>query len=163
MTRIKHGPMPAIITCTVPARFPEGIDTRNIDAGISIKRNPIVYQLMRDMRYIEGLATGVPLIKGEMKKAGLLLPKFEIVGSFFMLTLYNRLGEHFDFNTLNERQKLGIEIIRKNGKITSKEYASITGVAAPTAIADLSKLVKEGIPNNVGRTRGAFYIIAESK
>lgn len=146
-----------------PGTLPDGIDMRNIDAGVSIKRNPIIYQLMRDMHYMEGLATGVPLIKGEMNRAKMPQPRFEIIGSFFKLTLYNRLGEHFNFNTLNERQKVGIEAIRKNGKITSKEYAGITNVAAPTAVADLSKLVKEGILNKIGRTRGAFYIIAEGK
>ncbi len=146
-----------------PGTPPEGISIEAMDSGVSIKRNPVIYQLMRDMRYMEGMATGIPLIKSEMAKAGMPAPEYKIVGSFLFLVLYNRLGKRFDFNMLNGRQKRGIEAIRTKGKITSAEYARQNGVSMPTAIADLNMMVKEGLLKRVGRTRGAFYIINESR
>ena len=134
-----------------------------MDSGISVKRNPTIYQLMRDMRYMEGMATGVPLIKSEMAKAGMPAPEYKIVGSFLVLVLYNRLGKRFDFNMLNERQKRGIEAIRAKGKITTVEYAGQNGMSLPTAIADINEMVREGLLKRVGRTRGAFYVINEER
>ena len=145
-----------------PGTPPEGISISAMDSGISIKRNPVIYQLMRDMRYMEGMATGIPLIKSEMSKAGMPLPEYKTVGSFLVLVLYNRLGKRFDFNMLNDRQKRGIEAIRAHGKITSTEYARQNKISNPTAIADLRAMVKEGLLKRVGRTRGAFYIINEN-
>jgi len=145
-----------------PGKPPEGIDISHIDAGISIKRNPLIYQLMRDMGYMEGMATGIPMIKRLMNEAGMPLPEFSVVGSFFVLTLYNKLGRRFSLDLLNERQKRGIEEIRSKGKITTKEYARLNKVSIPTAIADLNILLNAGLIKRVGRTRGAYYVLNEA-
>jgi ATP-dependent DNA helicase RecG len=144
-----------------PGTPPDGIGIDSMDSGISIKRNPVIYQFMRDMRYMEGMATGIPLIKKEMEKAGMPQPEYNIVGSFLVLVLYNRLGKRFDFDMLNDRQKQGIETIRSKGKITSVEYARQNSISLPTAIADLSSMVREGLLKRIGKTRGTFYIINE--
>ncbi len=144
-----------------PGKTLEGIDIKNMDTGISIKRNPLVYQLMHDMGYMEGMATGIPMIKREMKAAGMPEPEYSIVGSFLVLTLYNKLGKKLDFDTMNERQKNGVEEARSKGRITTKEYAELNKVSMPTALIDLDRMVKADLLKKVGKTRRSFYLLNE--
>ncbi len=145
-----------------PGKPPEGIDIGKMDSGISVKRNPLIYQLMRDMRYMEGMATGIPMIKKLMSEAGMPPPEYSISGPFLILTLYNKLGKRLDLSTLNERQRRGIEEIRRKGRITAKEYAKINLVSIPTAISDIAGMVDAGLLKRIGKTRGSFYIINEA-
>lgn len=140
-----------------PGILPGGISLEEL-GKISVRRNPLIYQLMRDMKYMEGLATGIPMMKEEMRKVKLQGPEFRIIGSFFSTTLYNKLGKKLDFNILNPRQKRALEVIRSKGSITSAEYVELNGVASPTAVSDLSKMVKERILRKIGITKGAYYI-----
>ncbi len=142
-----------------PGIPPGGVGIKDI-GRISVKRNPVVYQLMRDMGYMEGLATGIPMMRQEMEMAGMQEPEFNIIGSFFATTLYNELGKRADLNMLNERQRRGIEFAKGKGRITSSEYAKINSVATPTAVADLKGMVDNGILEKIGITRGSFYVIA---
>lgn len=144
-----------------PCTFPEGINTDNIDAGISIKRNPLIYQIMRDMHYMEGMATGIPMIKRLMMQADMPRPEYSVIGSFLMLTLYNKLGKkpNLKYYMLNQRQRQGLEQIKNIGKITTIEYAKLNHISIPTAIIDLNNMVKWDIIKKVGKTRGSFYII----
>ncbi len=145
-----------------PGKPPDGINVEQIDVGISIKRNPIIYQLLRDMGYMEGMATGIPMIKRLMNEAGMPQPEYKVVGSFLVLTLYNKLGKRLDFNSLNDRQKHGIEEIRSKGRITTKEYAKLNKVSHPTAANDLGIMLRSGIIKRVGKTRGAYYTLNET-
>ncbi|MEM3846480.1 MAG: hypothetical protein QXU98_12360, partial [Candidatus Parvarchaeota archaeon] len=65
----------------------------------------------------------------------------------------------FDETVLNERQRRAIELARKQGRITAKEYAKLEEISVPTAVADLHALVTAGFLKKVGKTRGAFYTL----
>jgi len=143
-----------------PGIPPGGISIKEI-GHISVKRNPLIYQLMRDLGYMEGLATGIPLMRQEMRNANMHEPEFRIIGNFFILTLYNRLGKRSDFEELNKRQLRAIDYVRDKGHINSLEYVKLNNVSVPTAIADLRTMVNKGILKKVGVTRGSYYILAE--
>lgn len=143
-----------------PGSLPEGISISQLAEGaISIKRNPVIYQLLRDLGYMEGIATGIPMIYRELAAMGLPKPEFKALGNFISLTFYNKLGKGFDETVLNERQRRAIELARKQGRITAKEYAKLEEISVPTAVADLHALVTAGFLKKVGKTRGAFYTL----
>ncbi len=138
-----------------PGSLPTGLSLQ-ILGTLSIQRNPISYRLMRDLGLVEGLATGIPRMRFAMKQAGLPEPRFEELGSFFKVTLYNK--EQGDTAQLSERQKRGLSYLEKNPSITASTYAKLTGVSGPIAVSDLNALCSSKLIKKIGKTRGAYYI-----
>lgn len=52
-------------------------------------RNPVLAVAMKIMQLTENRYSGIPTIRSEMKKAGLMAPKFEDMRGTFTVTLYN--------------------------------------------------------------------------
>jgi len=138
-----------------PGTLPEGLSLK-ILGTISIQRNPITYRMMRDLKFVEGLATGIPRMRDTMRNYGLPEPVFEELGSFFRVTLYNK--KQTIQNAISERQKRALGYLEKNASLTSKTYSKMSGVSNPTAIADLNDLVNRGMLRRVGKTRGTYYV-----
>ena len=124
---------------------------------LSIQRNPLVYRLLRDIRLMEGLATGIPRMRRSMRDRGLPDPVFEDLGSFFKVTLYNsrKVGSIL----LHSRHQKILTYLLKNNTITTVVVAKITGVSQVTAAADMNTLVRKGYAQKIGKTRGAYYIL----
>jgi Fic family protein len=51
--------------------------------------------------------------------------------------------------------------LKRDPTITSKVYAGLVKISHPMAVADLNDLVAKGIIRKVGKTRGAYYELAE--
>ena len=126
---------------------------------VSKQRNPLTYRLMRDLGLVEGLATGIPRMRSAMRDAGLPEPVFEELGGFFRVTLQNKA--RVDRADLNRRQVQALAHLEDNPTITSKAYSGMVGVSNPVAVADLNDLVARGIFRKVGKTRGAYYELAD--
>jgi ATP-dependent DNA helicase RecG len=64
---------------------------------------------------------------------------------------------------LNERQVSAIDYVKKNGKITNKEYQELTKTSRQTASRDVEELVKKGIFDMIGKTgKGTYYIFIQT-
>jgi len=138
-----------------PGTLPTGLSLK-ILGSISVPRNHLTYRLLRDLKLIEGFATGIPRMRSAMEKAGLTEPVFEELGSFFRVTLYNK---SFVAKTdLNERQKRALAYLEKNHSLASKAYGKMVAVSHPIAVSDLNDLIKRGLLRRIGRTRGAYYV-----
>lgn len=143
-----------------PGTLPNGLSIQ-ILGTLSIARNPLTYRLMRDIGLVEGLATGIPRIRSELKSAGFPQPRFEELGSFFRVTIYNK--NWLDHSELNERQKRVLAYLEKNHSITTTTLKKLTGVSNPAAVADLNKLTLKGLVKKIGKTRGAYYTLNKPK
>jgi ATP-dependent DNA helicase RecG len=143
-----------------PGTLPSGL-TLQLLGTLSIQRNPVTYRIMRDLRLVEGLATGVPRMREAMKEVHLPEPVFEELGSFFRVTLYNRQPSSTE--PISERQKRAFAYLEKNPLITSKTYQKLAGVTYPVAIMDLNALCVRGFLKKIGKTRGAYYVKAGNK
>ncbi len=141
-----------------PGNLPAGLSLELLGT-VSKQRNPLTYRLMRDLGLVEGLATGIPRMRSAMRDADLPEPVFEELGSFFRVTLMNGTG--VDRAGLNKRQLRAIEHLEENPSITSKTYRGLVGVSNPMAVADLNDLVARGMLRKVGKTRGAYYELAD--
>ena len=141
-----------------PGNLPPGL-TVQLLGTISKQRNPLTYRLMRDLGLVEGLATGIPRMRSAMRAAGLPEPVFEEMAGFVRVTLMNGTG--MDDEGLNDRQAGALEHLEEDPRITAKAYEAMFGVSNPIAVADLNDLVKRGILRKVGKTRGAYYELAD--
>jgi ATP-dependent DNA helicase RecG len=148
---------------TNPGTIPASLSLQNF-GKLSVQRNPITYHLLRDYKYVEGLGTGVPRMRNEMRKAGLNDPDFNFSGNFFKVTLLNSKGNLRpveDLKDLNERQINAITYLQRNKTIKSDIYAEINDVSRPTAINDLNELLKFKYLKKKGTYRGAYYTLNE--
>ena len=143
-----------------PGTLPTGLSLQ-ILGSLSVQRNPLTYRLMRDLGLVEGLATGIPRMRAGLKSAGLPEPRFEELGSFFRVTIYNK--GWLEAGELSERQKQAISYLEKNPSLTSKTYEKMVGVSHPVAVSDLNDLKAKGLMKRIGRTRGAYYVLVNEK
>jgi ATP-dependent DNA helicase RecG len=148
-----------------PGSLPEGL-TKEFFGKRSVRRNPITYRLLRDCHYVEGLGTGIPKIINEMRKAGLKDPEFQFKGGFFIVILRNlksTIKPIEGVKDLNERQYTALQYLQQNKTIKARTYANINNVSLPTALKDISDMIKFKYVKKVGSFRGAYYILKEEK
>ena len=60
---------------------------------------------------------------------------------------------------LNERQKIIIDYIKKNGRITTSECAGLLKISTDTALRELSQLMSLDLIERKGVGRGIYYIV----
>lgn len=71
-----------------PGRLPNTVTVEKMKIGISYARNPFLVKYMENLRYIDQLGRGIPMILKSMKGAGAKEPLLQEVGEEFILTLY---------------------------------------------------------------------------
>lgn len=71
-----------------PGRLPNTVTTEKMKVGVSFARNPFLVKYMENMRYIDQLGRGIPIIIKKMKSITDIEPKLEEVGEEFILTIY---------------------------------------------------------------------------
>ncbi|MEK6874526.1 MAG: ATP-binding protein [Nanoarchaeota archaeon] len=140
-----------------PGGLPQGLSLKLLGT-LSIQRNALLYRLLRDIKLVEGLATGIPRMRQGMRTHSLPDPIFEDLGSFFKVTLHNT--QQIVASALNLRQQKALSYLHKNKSITSQTYSKLTGVSRVTAVSDLQDLIEKRIVQKVGKTRSAYYILS---
>ncbi|HPR99129.1 MAG TPA: ATP-binding protein [Methanomassiliicoccales archaeon] len=139
-----------------PGRLLPGLSISAL-GSISIQRNPILYGLLRELRVVEGMASGIPRIRTAMMEAGLPGPRFDEIAGFFKATLLNSSAR--ELNPITDRQKKALRVIQEKGKITTGEVSFIMSVSVPTAYNDLQALERAGYVVRQGKGRGSHYLI----
>lgn len=124
----------------------------------SIPRNPVLAGFLRDVPgYMERIGSGIRFMMSEMRALGLPDPEF-IEHQDFTVTFRNGspTGASAD---LNERQQVGLRIVRERGSISTGEYCEATGAAERTGLRDLQDLVAKGLLVASGKKRGTRYFL----
>ena len=70
-----------------PGRLPNTVTIDKLKAGVSYAINPVIVKFMENMRYIDKLGRGLPMVCKEAEKLGREV-KFEEIGEEFKVTLY---------------------------------------------------------------------------
>lgn len=128
-------------------------------------RNPHIMRLLEHYGYVERRGLGIDQMLRAMARAGLEPPVFENRGSSFWVTLKGqapayplpdlaRLG-------LNDRQVRAVTVMRRQGRLTNREYQKEFGVSERTALYDLQGLVEAGLALPVSSGRGRYYILRD--
>ena len=66
-----------------PGRLPNTLNLEKIRYGNSAPRNLFILKYLDNLRYVDGLGRGIPMILREMNERAL----FEEIGELFVLTL----------------------------------------------------------------------------
>lgn len=71
-----------------PGRLPNTVTVDKMKIGVSFARNPFLVKYMENMRYIDQLGRGIPMIIKNMKALTNKEPKLMEIGEEFILTIY---------------------------------------------------------------------------
>ncbi len=143
-----------------PGSFPNGVTP---EKPKHVPVNPVLCQLMYDIGFIEKYGSGIYMINELCEEWGILKPEYELSevettvsfrsgGKAIVIGEIEKIGVE-----LNERQREGLKIVFKKGKIANADYAKMFGISRNTATNDLTELVEKGLIKRVGRGRGSYY------
>jgi len=71
-----------------PGGLPNSVTVAKMKASYSIPRNPLIVKFMENMRYLDGLGRGVPMIFREMKRLGAIEPEIVADETQVRLVIY---------------------------------------------------------------------------
>ncbi len=145
-----------------PGGLPGFITLDNI-VDEHFSRNPRIVAGLYQWGYIEELGLGVDRMIEEMAQAGHPPPHFKETPYSFTVSLSNvrdRPPTPRWERTMNERQAKALSYIRKNGRITNREYRQICPAVSPETLRlDLVDLVERGLLLKIGAKKGTYYIL----
>jgi ATP-dependent DNA helicase RecG len=137
-----------------PGRLMAGMTLEAL-GHLSVQRNPLIYRLLQEIGIVEGMAVGIPMMRAALMDSGLPQPRFEQMGGFFKVTLYNHEGAAEA--ELNERQQKAASLLKEKGHITTGQYMKMNQVSRPTAFRELSEMKDKGMASVKGKGRASRY------
>ena len=129
----------------------------------SVLRNPTIANLFFLAGEIEKFGTGIKKMIDACNKFRLPIPEFDNSSNAFFVTFRKaKLPEEIMKNlSLTERQKKILEYVLLHRKITNRDYRKLfPSISGETVRLCLNNLVKKGILEKVGTTKGTFYILS---
>ena len=162
-----------IVEITSPGGFPNGLTIEEVMSGRSEIRNKVLASLFRELKFVETWGSGIGKIKKLCKEKNI---KFEIneSGNFVSIVFYRKNSEKMPDSDekvsnsiekvsnsieLNEKEEKIIKFLYQNKKVTSDEVEKLLNIKEAMARRILSNLVKKGILEKVGKTKGSYYIL----
>ena len=143
-----------------PGKLPDGWTTETLKRmHESVPTNPAIAKQFFWVKFIEEVGTGTNKIIEKCIDWGLPEPEFKFTGTSLVVTLWKTklTEEYLAALDLNERQRKVINYLKKNKRITSKEYMDLFSIAERTARRDLKLLVNEEILIQIGESKKSTY------
>lgn len=145
------GPKVAIfddrIEITNPGCLPFGLTLEAALSGVSRLRNRVIGRTFRELELIEQWGSGIGRMLAVCTETGLVLPRFEELGTNFRVTLFNNQAS---VPARPEWHTLLLKHLAWEGQISTREAAGIWNTSDRTARTRLQKLVTEGVLAAVG-------------
>jgi len=161
-----------LVEITSPGGFPNGVTIEEVMNGRSEVRNKIVANLFRELKFVETWGSGIAKIQKLCKEKNI---KFKIneSGNFVSIEFFRpkisekvakkqlKSGE----KTLNltNQEELIYDFLVENFKIDLKISEKLLNLKSARAREILSNLVKKGILEKVGKTKGSYYILKDNQ
>jgi ATP-dependent DNA helicase RecG len=158
-----------------PGKFPEGLAPEDFIKGseLSIKRNPLLAQLMYYVKDIESFGTGLKRISDACEAAGVKV-EFEMRKLGFAVVFY-RPGEQFDATekvsdvvinvatnvVLNKMEQAALSVVTENPAITAEQLAARLSKSGRTAQRYLDSLQKKNLIRRVGAKKDGHWIVTK--
>ncbi len=130
-----------------PGGFPPGVTP---ERPRPVPRNPLLYELLFQVGYIERQGIGIEMIKKECLKHPFVSVEIKTDG-FTDVIFYKR-----DATDLDDSDLKILEIL-KEGPKTSGEISKILGISKPTVLKRLKKLISKGLVKKRGRGPMTLY------
>lgn len=143
-------------------RLPPEITAEDLKRNhLSKPRNKLLADVFYFAGFIEAWGRGTLKILEKCRDQGLPEPEFNnehgVMTVIFYKTKWNektlkQLG-------LNERQMKAVMYVKKNGKITNREYREINNISNEGARIDLNMMIKKDILIQKGKGRSVQYVL----
>lgn len=130
------------IEITNPGALPFGLNLQDALQGVSQLRNRVIGRCFRELELIELWGSGLKRMISQCQKSGISIPKFEELGHFFRVTLFNRREAVL---VVHGWRKDLMDLIVKRKEITTKDVASFWKISDRAARVRLKKMVEEGL------------------
>jgi ATP-dependent DNA helicase RecG len=130
------------IEITNPGALPFGLNLQDALQGISQLRNRVIGRCFRELELVELWGSGLRRMISQCQKSGIAIPRFEELGHFFRVTLYNRKESQ---PVISEWKKELIDFIARKKEITPKEAALLWKISDRATRVRLKKMVEEGL------------------
>jgi ATP-dependent DNA helicase RecG len=135
----------------------------------SMSRNPLIFGLFTRMSLVEQVASGIPRMRDEMKKAGLPEPIFTADGGFFTVSFSRSNDSRFSDDTVNtgsdpvndpvNLEDIVLKMIAEKEGLSAPEIAQRIDKSLKTAKRYLAKLKESGKIEFIGAPKtGGYYL-----
>lgn len=146
-----------------PGRLPSGWTPETLrQEHTSEPFNPLIFKMFFWVGEVEEVGSGTNKIISWCKEWGLPEPEFGVSGTSIFIKFRKDIftEEYLKKLGLNERQIKAVLYVKKEGKITNKEYQELYRVSKRTATNDLDELMQKNVFEKIGtRGKGTFYKI----
>jgi ATP-dependent DNA helicase RecG len=150
-----------------PGELPGPVNLKNL-LKARFSRNAVIVQVLSDVGFVERLGYGLNRVVTVMRQYGLRRPYFEEVAGTFRVTLYGEpfpaqqlpdLSRYRDLD-LNPRQKLALDYLASNHRITNHTYQELCPDVHPETLRrDFADLVQRKVLLKMGSKRATYYIL----
>lgn len=130
------------IEITNPGALPFGLNMEDALQGVSQLRNRVIGRCFRELELIELWGSGLKRMISQCQKSGLAIPKFEELGHFFRVTLFNRRETIL---VVRGWRKDLMDLITKKKEVSTKDAASFWKISDRAARVRLKNMVEEGL------------------
>ena len=130
------------IEITNPGALPFGLNLQDALQGVSQLRNRVIGRCFRELDLIELWGSGLKRMISQCQKMGIALPRFEELGHFFRVTLFNHREAAL---VVRGWKKSLMDLILKQKEITTKEAAIFWEISDRAARVRLKKMAQEGL------------------
>ena len=149
-----------------PGHLPKGMTPEQLSKPHSSEPpNPFIARPLYLVHYIENLGTGTLDVIRYCHESNLPEPDFEQRGNQFVVTLWRDWlkADVITSLRLNERQLVGLNVLKIDREITTMAYQQAVGGAKRTAVRDLDDLLAKGVVQRTGAGRTARYILSRNR
>lgn len=132
------------------APTPEELE-KILNQGIPTHRNQWIYNFLRPVHKAEAAGQGIPIIKREMMRRGLVEPQITTLSNVF----------HLNLKFAQRKPETLADVILLYGRereiLSTSDVMRVHKISRPTAIRILNDLVKRGLAKHYGEGRGSSY------
>ncbi|NMB18690.1 MAG: MarR family transcriptional regulator [Erysipelothrix sp.] len=152
------------IIITSAGGLPKGMDKKTyLTGGLSVRRNPSIANVFKELQIIERFGTGVPRIIKEYGRYH-QKPEFNISENRVQITLpkiiYETTKETVQKEYRLENSEIAIlQSIHRNPEITLREIEKITGISRKTVGKKINQMEKNKILEKLGSPQNRSYRI----
>lgn len=139
-----------------PGQFPGPISLENLKGGITYLRNSAICKILREASYIEKLGTGFIAIFSSYDKHHLKTPQI-IEGENYIKCILPRLPAEASVREMYSIRDEILKLFEINIEISVKEVVQKLSISRATAVRRINSLIKEGILERIGHTKGIRY------
>ncbi len=134
------------IEITNPGALPFGLNLQDALQGVSQLRNRVIGRCFRELELIELWGSGLRRMISQCQKSGITIPRFEELGHFFRVTLYNRKETK---PIISGWKKELMDLVARKKEITPKDAALLWKISDRATRTRLKKMVEEGLIGEV--------------